>query len=60
MPFHSLYSATAEVYSLVKAFMSPTLCLFGWLILSRAAAKHLHSYVYWFLPAMIGTTLRVC
>lgn len=57
MPFHTLYSVTAEVYSLVKAFISPAFCMFGWLILSRAAAKHLHSYVYWFLPSMIGTTL---
>ena len=59
MPFYSLYRVSAEIYLLAKAFATPTVCILGWLLLSRAAAKHLHSYVYWFLPSLIGASLNV-
>lgn len=59
MPYYPLYRVSAEIYLLTKAFATPTVCLLGWLLLSRAAAKHLHSYVYWFLPSLIGASLNV-
>ena len=51
------YHNIAEVYLLVRILVSPLLCLFGWLLLGRAAAKHLQSYVYWFSPSVIGASI---
>jgi hypothetical protein len=59
MLYYPLYRASAEIYLLAKVIVAPTICLLGWLLLGRAAAKHLHSYVYWFLPSMIGASLNV-
>lgn len=52
-----LYHNVTEIYSLLRIVVTPTICALGWLLLGRAAAKHLHSLVYWFLPAMIGASL---
>ena len=59
MPFYPLYRASAEIYLLTKVLATPTICVLGWLLLGRAAAKHLHSYVYWFLPSLLGASLNV-
>ena len=57
MPYYHLYRTSAELYLLIKAIVTPTFCILGWLLFGRAAAKHLHSYVHWFLPSMIGASI---
>ena len=59
MPYYPLYRASAELYLWAGVLVSPVLCIFGWLLLGRAARKHLHSFVYWFFPAMIASSLLV-
>ncbi len=57
MHYYPLYRMSAEFYLLTKAIVTPTFCILGWLLLGRAAAKHLHSYVHWFRPSMIGASI---
>ncbi len=57
MPYYPLYRASAELYLWASAFVSPVLCVLGWLLLGRAIHKHLQSYVYWLLPLQIGSSL---
>jgi hypothetical protein len=54
--FHTLYYVTAESYMALRSLVTPSLCVRGWL-LGRAAAKRLQSYIYWFLPSLIGTSI---
>ena len=57
MLYYSLYRTSAEAYLWTGAIASPILCVVGWLLLGRAVSKRLHSYVHWFLPFMIGSSL---
>ena len=57
MLYYSLYRASAEVYLWTGAIASLILCILGWLLLSQAAGKRLHSFVHWFLPSMIASSL---
>ncbi len=57
MPYYSLYRASAEMYLWASAFVSPILCVLGWLLFGRAISKRLQPYVYWLLPFMIGSSL---
>lgn len=54
MPYYPLYRASAEMYLWIGAFVSLLLCVLGWLLLGRAASKHLYSFTHWFLPSVIG------
>ncbi len=55
MPYYPLYRATAEIYLMAGALVSPSLCIFGWLLIGKIAGKRLHSYTYWYLPLVIGS-----
>ena len=41
---------------MVGALVSPSLCILGWLLLGRIVSKRLHSYIYWYLPLVIGSS----
>ena len=56
MLYYGLYRFSAEAYLLAGALVSPVLCVLGWLLLGRAVSKRLQSYVYWFLPLVIGSS----
>ena len=58
MPYYPLYRASAEAYLWAGAIVSPIFCVLGWLLLGRAVGKRLHTYVHWFLPLMIGSSLN--
>lgn len=57
MLYYSLYRVSAEAYLWIGATVTPLLCVLGWLLLDKAISKHLHSFVHWFLPFMVGSSL---
>ncbi len=52
-----LYRTIAEVYLLVSIVVAPLLCILGWVLLGKAFSRRLHSYIRWYSPLMIGTSL---
>ena len=52
----SFYHLSAEAYLLIGALASPLFCVLSWLLLGQARTKRLHSYIHWYLPAVIGGT----
>jgi len=52
-----LYRNIAEIYLLVSVVVSPILCILGWVLLGKAFSRRLRSYIRWYAPLMIGTSL---